>query len=193
MGNDRGRRWRFARALKVNPVIPAVRDGDMRRALSGDSAAIFVLGGDVFDVIEAARRKPHRRPFICVNVDMVGGVAADPSGIRFLAGEVDGIISTHRRVVEMARSNGLLAVQRIFAIDTSAVERGLRVLRQTDPDAVEVLPGLALPEVVESLHATFDTPLLAGGLIKDHATVHRILRAGAVGVSTSDHRLWKLA
>jgi glycerol uptake operon antiterminator len=186
---------RFLRSLKVNPVIPAVRgrDEDLERALAGDHAAIFVLGGDVFRMLERVRRRPYRRPFICVNVDMVGGVASDPSGIRFLAREVDGVISTHRHVVEIARSNGALAIQRLFAIDTSAVERGLKVLRQADPDAVEILPGLAFPEIVESYRAALSKPVLAGGLIKDGATAATILKAGAVGVSTSDHRLWKLA
>ena len=195
MGKGTDNVGRFLRALKVNPVIPAVRgrDGDLERALAGDHAAIFVLGGDVFRMLERVRRRPYRRPFICVNVDMVGGVASDPSGIRFLAREVDGVISTHRNVVEIARSNGALAIQRLFAIDTSAVERGLKVLRQADPDAVEILPGLAFPEIVESYRAALNKPVLAGGLIRDRSTAAVILEAGAVGVSTSDHRLWTLA
>jgi glycerol uptake operon antiterminator len=195
MGKGAEKVGRFLRVLKVNPVIPAVRgrDGDLERALAGDHAAIFVLGGDVFRMLERVRRRPYRRPFICVNVDMVGGVASDSSGIRFLAREVDGVISTHRKVVEIARSNGALAIQRLFAIDTSAVERGLKVLRQADPDAVEILPGLAFPEIVESYRAALNKPVLAGGLIKDRSTAAAILEAGAVGISTSDHRLWKLA
>ena len=117
MGKGSEKVARFLRSLKVNPVIPAVRgrDEDLERALAGDHAAIFVLGGDVFRMLEMVRRRPYRRPFICVNVDMVGGVASDPSGIRFLAREVDGVISTHRHVVEIARSNGALAIQRLFA------------------------------------------------------------------------------
>jgi glycerol uptake operon antiterminator len=195
MGKGTEKVGRFLRVLKVNPVIPAVRgrDGDLERALAGDHAAIFVLGGDVFRMLERVRRRPYRRPFICVNVDMVGGVASDASGIGFLAREVDGVISTHRKVVEIARSNGALAIQRLFAIDTSAVERGLKVLRQADPDAVEILPGLAFPEIVESYRAALNKPVLAGGLIKDRPTAAAILEAGAVGISTSDHRLWKLA
>jgi glycerol uptake operon antiterminator len=195
MGKGTEKVGRFLRVLKVNPVIPAVRgrDGDLERALAGDHAAIFVLGGDVFRMLERVRRRPYRRPFICVNVDMVGGVASDASGIRFLAREVDGVISTHRNVVEIARSNGALAIQRLFAIDTSAVERGLKVLRQADPDAVEILPGLAFPEIVASYRAALNKPVLAGGLIKDRPTAAAILEAGAVGISTSDHRLWKLA
>src|SRR5918997_7184694 len=195
MGKGSEKVARFLRSLKVNPVIPAVRgrDEDLERALAGDHAAIFVLGGDVFRMLEKVRRRPYRRPFICVNVDMVGGVASAPSGIRFLAREVDGVISPHRHVVENARSNGALAVQRLFAIDTNAIERGLKVLRQADPDAVEILPGLAFPEIVESYRAALSKPVLAGGLIKDGTTAAPILKAGAVGVSTSDHRPWKLA
>ena len=72
MGKGTEKVGRFLRVLKVNPVIPAVRgrDGDLERALAGDHAAIFVLGGDVFRMLERVRRRPYRRPFICVNVDM---------------------------------------------------------------------------------------------------------------------------
>ncbi len=195
MGRGNDKIGRFMRSLKVNPVIPAVRglNQDLERALAGDHAAIFVLGGDVFKMLQMVRRRPYRRPFICVNVDMVGGVASDPSGIRFLAREVDGVISTHRHVVELARGNGALAILRLFAIDTSAVERGLKVLRKAEPDAIEILPGLAFPEIATTYRAALDRPVLAGGLIKNRTTAASILRAGAVGVSTSDHRLWKLA
>src|SRR5215207_9984428 len=149
MGKGIEKVGRFLRVLKVNPVIPAVRgrDGDLERALAGDHAAIFVLGGDVFRMLERVRRRPYRRPFICVNVDMVGGVASDASGIGFLAREVDGVISTHRK-------------------------------------AVEILPGLAFPEIVESYRAALNKPVLAGGLIKDRPTAAAILEAGAVGIST---------
>lgn len=182
------------RALKVNPVIPAVRgpDSDLERALSGDHAAIFILGGDVFKTLEMARRK-HRRPSICINVDMVGGVAADPSGIRYLAGEVDGIISTHRNVIEIARGAGLITIQRLFAIDSSAVDRGLKLIRNANPDCVEILPAVAYPEFAPLHERDLARPVLAGGLVKDFKTASRIVEAGAAGVSTSEPSLWKLA
>lgn len=181
--------------MRINPVIPAVRgpDEDLERALAGDHAAIFVLGGDVFRVMELAARRRHRRPFICVNVDMVGGVAADASGIKFLSGEVDGVISTHRRVIELAKKCDMITIQRLFAIDSSAVRRGLKLIRQTDPDCVEILPGLAFPEVAGNYDDLSGRTVLAGGLIKDRSTVSGILKAGASGISTSEKGLWKLA
>lgn len=194
MGKDE-KLGRFLRALRVNPVIPAVSgvDGDLERALAGDHAAIFVLGGDVFEVLEMAAKRKHRRPFICVNVDMVGGVAADASGINFLSDEADGIISTRRHVIEIAKKCRMITIQRLFAIDSSAVNRGLKLVRQTDPDCVEILPGLALPEVRGNYEGLSGRPILAGGLIKDRATVSGILKSGASGVSTSEKGLWKMA
>jgi glycerol uptake operon antiterminator len=187
---------RFLRALRVNPVIPAVSgvDGDLERALAGNHAAIFVLGGDVFEVLSMAAKRKHRRPFICVNVDMVGGVAADASGINYLSDEADGIISTRRHVIEIAKKCHMITIQRLFAIDSSAVNRGLKLVRQTNPDCVEILPGIALPEVRNNYDEGLSgRPVLAGGLVKDRATVSGILKSGASGISTSETGLWKMA
>lgn len=175
-------------------MIPAVAggEGNLERALAGDHAAIFVLGGDVFRVMEMAARRAHRRPFICVNVDMVGGIAADASGIKYLSAEADGVISTRRHVIEIARKRDMITIQRLFAIDSAAVRRGLKLIRQTEPDCVEILPGLAFPEV-SSHEVLLERPVLAGGLVKDRATVSGILKAGASGISTSEEKLWKMA
>ena len=94
----------FLGGLRRNPVIPAVRgpDSALRVALAGEHAAVFVLGGDIIRVLErvgAARRRPP----LCINVDLVGGVSADASGVRPLSGRVEGVITTHRHVVELAK------------------------------------------------------------------------------------------
>ncbi|QIN79274.1 glycerol-3-phosphate responsive antiterminator [Rubrobacter marinus] len=184
----------FFGELRLSPVIPAVRgpDGALRDALSGPHAAVFVLGGDVFRVLERVEEAGQRkRPAVCVNVDMVGGVSADASGLRFLAGRVEGIISTHRHVVELAKGLGLVAIQRLFAIDSGAVERGTRLIGRADPHCVEILPALALPEVLATHPGLLERPVLAGGLLKSEDDVAALLAAGASGVSTSFEGLWR--
>jgi glycerol uptake operon antiterminator len=173
-------------------VVPAVRGAGsaLDGALAGEHAAIFVLGGDVFEILERVGRE-RRRPFLCVNVDLVGGIASDAGGIRFLSRNVGGIISTHRHVIELARGTGLLTIQRLFAIDSGAVERGLKLIKRASPDCVEILPGLAYPEIAGRYHEALDRPVLAGGLVRDRAAVSSILDTGAVGVSTSCQALWR--
>jgi glycerol uptake operon antiterminator len=182
----------FLEDLKLRPVVPAVRGNEaaLESALAGDYAAVFVLGGDPFRLIERAGRLA-RRPRICVNLDLVGGVAADAAGVRFLARHLDGVISTHRHIIELARSAGVMTIQRLFAIDSVAVERGLRLVRKTGPDLVEILPALAYPEIASRYHESLSQPVLAGGLLKEIGCVREILAAGAVGVSTSHEPLWR--
>jgi glycerol uptake operon antiterminator len=65
-----------------------------------------------------------RRPPVCINVALIGGVSADASGLRFLSGRIEAVISTHRHLVQLARETDLLTIHRLFAIDSGAVERG---------------------------------------------------------------------
>ena len=182
----------FFQALKLNPVVPAVRgpDSALEAALAGDHPAIFVLGGDIFKVIGRISSE-NRRPRIYVNVDLVGGIAADASGLRFLSRHVDGIISTHRHVIELSKASGLITIQRLFAIDSGAVERGLKLIRRAEPRFVEILPALAYLEIADRYSEVLDLPVLAGGLLKSPEDISAILQSGAVGVSTSHQGLWK--
>ena len=184
----------FSLALRRNPVVPAVRgpDSALEAALAGDHPAIFVLGGDIFKVLGRIGSQ-GRRPQIYVNVDLVGGVAADPSGLRFLSGRVEGIISTHRHVIELSKTSGLITIQRLFAIDSGAVDRGLKLIRRAEPQFVEILPALAYCEIAEQYSEILDLPVLAGGLLKSQRDISAILKAGAVGVSTSHQGLWSAA
>ena len=182
----------FCQALRENPIIPAVRgpDSALEAALAGDHPAIFVLGGDIFKVLGRVVSQ-GRRPQIYVNVDLVGGIASDASGLRFLSRRVEGIISTHRHIIELSKTSGLITIQRLFAIDSSAVERGLKLIRRAQPQFVEILPALAYCEIAAQYSEVLDLPVLAGGLLKSRENIATILEAGAVGVSTSDQRLWE--
>lgn len=182
----------FFGGLQRNPVIPAVRgpDSALRTALAGEHPAVFVLGGDIFRVLERVRAA-KRRPPVCINVDLVGGVSADASGLRFLSGRIEGVISTHRHVIELAREVDLLTIHRLFAIDSGAVERGVKLIRRAQPHCVEILPALAYPEVAAAYPELLERPVLAGGLLKSPQGISSILKAGAAGVSTSCQKLWR--
>jgi glycerol uptake operon antiterminator len=192
MGKTVGKRAEaFTLALRANPVVPAVRgpDSALEAALAGDHPAIFVLGGDIFKVLARVGAQ-SRRSQIYVNVDLVGGIAADASGLRFLSRRVEGIISTHRHVIELSKASGLITIQRLFAIDSGAVERGLKLIRRAEPEFVEILPALAYCEIAEQYSKVLDVPVLAGGLLKSQRDIATILEAGALGVSTSHQGLW---
>jgi glycerol uptake operon antiterminator len=184
----------FLRQLERNPVIPAVRTAGepLEKALSGDHPAIIVLGGDIFKLIRRIGTE-KRRPPVFVNVDLIGGVAGDTTGIGFLSRHVEGIISTSRRVIELANSTDLITIQRLFALDAMAMERGLKLVKHTNPRCVEILPALAYPRMVSSYPELLAWPVLAGGFVRSPEELSLILDAGAAGVSTSHQGLWENA
>lgn len=183
---------RFLGDLRRSPIVPAVRsDGEpLEEALAEEHPAIIVLGGNVFDLTQRIENE-KRRTQVFVNVDLIGGVAGDSTGIGFLSEYVEGIISTNRQVIERANSADLITIQRLFAIDTTAMERGLKLLRRTKPSCVEILPALAYPRMAKSYSELLDRPVLAGGFVTSEEELLSILGAGAVGVSTSDQSLWR--
>jgi glycerol uptake operon antiterminator len=91
----------------------------------------------------------------------------------------------------MAQNLGLLAVQRIFLLDSSALRDGEANVRSCRPDLVEVLPGVAVQAIRLAVDA-FDRPLIAGGLIRTREEVMAALGAGALAVSTGERALWSL-
>ena len=179
-------------SLRANPVIPAVRgpDEDLDLALSGDHAAVFVLGGDVFKLTEKLEGRTTRPPVV-VNVDLVGAVAGDAVGVAFLARRVEGFISTNRHVIELGNSAGPITIRRLFTLDLGTSERGIRLVKRAKPKYVEVLPALAYPLMASRHPEVQQWHVLAGGLLKSEEEVSSVLRAGAVGVSTSHRPLWK--
>jgi len=149
-----------------------------------------VLGGNIFELVEKLEGREGGPP-VCVNVDLIGGVAGDAAGIEFLSRHVEGVISTNRHVVEMANAAGMITIQRLFALDLGSIERGLKLVNRAKPRYVEVLPALAYPTMASRHPEVRRWPMLGGGLLKSEEEVSLVLDAGAVGVSTSHRLLWR--
>ncbi len=79
----------------------------------------YSCSGDIFRAFEKLRAVGHRPP-VLVNVDLVGGISADASGLGFLSRHIEGVISTHRHVIELAKEKGHSTVQRLFTINSGA-------------------------------------------------------------------------
>jgi glycerol uptake operon antiterminator len=75
-------------------------------------------------------------------------------------------------------------------VDSESLKSGARLVQSSNPDSIEILPGIILPFIQESLQQLDLPPIVAGGLIKTREEVDRILAAGAVAVSTSRRELW---
>jgi glycerol uptake operon antiterminator len=183
----------FFRALRAKPVVAGLRrSADVDPAIRHGIGVLFILGEDIFALQESVAKAHASGGLILAHVDLIKGLGRDEAGVRFLARhlQVDGILTTRGNLIGPAKREGLIAVQRLFALDSESLEAGLPAVERAAPDAVEVLPGVILPLIASRLNGAGLPPLIAGGLIRTRAQVEEILAAGAIAISTGAEALW---
>ena len=177
--------------LAARPVIAAVREDGMQKALASPAAAVFCLRANLLTVGEWCRAAKKADKALFVHLDLADGVGRDRTGIAYLARQgVDGVISTRSQLIKAAHDEGLITVQRFFALDSQGVEAMAETLAQTSPDFVEIMPGVACKII--GRFAGGRTPVIAGGLIETPEEARAALDAGAVAVSTGCRALWDI-
>lgn len=176
-----------------SPIVVALRNPrDLPLALASPHRTIFMLGGSLTSlpkIVDIARS--HGRD-IFVHADLVQGLGRDAQSVQWLAQIVrpTGILSTRASTVLRAKSLGLPVIQRIFLVDSQAFHTGLSVIREIEPDFVEVMPAVATGAIQELVQQA-PCPVIAGGLCNSIAHYRAAIQAGAVAVSTSCRALWQ--
>lgn len=180
-------------AASSAPVIAGVRErAQLSLAVSKGAKLLFYLAGSIFDLEKAAREARSAGALLFVHIDLLAGIGKDAEGVRFLAEHIGvaGVLSTRSYLLKAAAEAGLLTVQRVFALDSEALQTAEKVIRSTAPTAVEILPGLILPQIAHRLPYREMPPVIAGGLVETPAQVEALLASGAMAVSTSRPELW---
>ncbi len=175
--------------LEQNPIIAAVSDDGFDAALSSPAQVIFYLSADLMSVHDQIQKAHNAHKYILIHIDLAVGIGKDRTGIQYLAQcGVDGIISTRAQLIRFAKEQDLVTVQRFFALDSKGMESIEEMLRNTNPNFMEIMPG-----VIGKAIARFSggyVPVIAGGLIQTKQEVMEALRCGATAVSTGCKELW---
>lgn len=181
----------------TRPVIPYVTElAEQNIPLVASASIIFIGGGELADlpgILEKLARPPLAERPVLLHIDLLSGLANDEAGLRYVATfeRIDGIITVRHHLAPMARKLGLMSVVRLFLQDGRAVDRGLSVIEKSRPDAVELLPGVAVPQVADRF-ADLSIPFIAGGLVRTPQVVRDILSTGCKSVSSTNVKLWEM-
>jgi glycerol uptake operon antiterminator len=184
---------RLLELLTQTPIIPAVRSPEfLAQGGRAPGKIVYFLFGNPESIGEMAGEVAAFGKVPIVNLDLVSGLARDSTAVSYLARRnVQGIISTHPEPLRAARDSGLFAIKRTFLLDSAALHSAMKSLDQFLPDAVEVLPALAAPHIVERLHSDYPgLPIIAGGLVHSLREVEDLFQRGINSVSVSDCALW---
>jgi glycerol uptake operon antiterminator len=175
-------------------VIAAISKPELiPKAIESQCNVGFLLTGNLLNIQEYVDQLKEAGMYVFIHMDFIEGISNDKSGIRYIARKLQpqGIITTKNHLIRVANDEGLITIQRLFLIDQGAVTKGLQVIRSSQPDALEILPGL-MPRVIYELTESINLPIIAGGLIKEEQEIMDALRAGALATSVGSPRLWNV-
>ncbi len=183
----------FSDKMKENPIIAGVKDlSNLDDALKSDCEIVFLLCGTIFNLKELTTKIKESGKIVFIHVDLVEGFSKDATALKYISEEIkpDGIISTKNSQLKVAKSLGLLTVQRIFIIDSLSIDTAIKASQMIEPDAIEIMPGI-MPRITKQLSSTLDVPVIVGGLISEEDEIIKAISSGALGVSTSCKNLWR--
>lgn len=181
-----------AHLLRQHPMIPAVKEiADLENICLENNDLIFLLNTEISQLREYVAWAQEKDKLVFLHLDLARGIGKDREGIRYLAEEIgiDGIVTTKNQLIRYAKECDLATVQRLFIVDSGALHTGLAMVRESQPDLVEVLPGVVISHVRPL--QTLEIPVIAGGLITSEEDISLLLQSHAIGVSTTNSALWK--
>ncbi len=184
--------------LEANPVIAAIKDDKgLEKAIKTDCEIIFILYGDVCTIPGIVERIKSSGKIAMVHLDLIAGLNNTKEiSVDFIKNstKADGIITTKGNLIGRAKELGLYTVLRYFVIDSMALVNIEKQDRHgvSQPDVIEILPGIVLPKIIKRVNKASKVPVLAGGLIGDRDDVMNALNNGVLAVSTTNEEVWEL-
>ena len=181
----------FLDCLAQNPVIAAIRDPGWEAALESPAQVLFYLSADLMTVRQRVTQAHEAGKLLFVHLDLAEGIGRDRTGVRFLSDcGADGVISTRPQLIRYGKEQGMLTVQRFFALDSQGMDSIEEMLRSANPHLMEIMPGVITKAIRR--FAKGGIPVIAGGLLETKHEVTEALSGGATAVSTGKRDLWYL-
>ncbi len=186
----------FVDTIEASPIIAAVKnEGELAQCFQSDVEVIFTLYGDVCTIPQIVERIKSTGRIAMVHLDLIAGLTQKEISVDYIRDmtAADGIITTRANLIRHARERGLSTVLRYFLLDNMALDNIQKQALQgyaSQPDVIEVLPGVIVPKVMKRICAMSRVPVIAGGLIQDREDVTNMLDSGAIAISTSCSDVW---
>jgi glycerol uptake operon antiterminator len=179
--------------LQQTRIIAAVRSEEtLASALESPIKIVYLLFGNPMTIANMVKAVQECGKLPLVNADLLQGFSRDAFAVEYLAHcGTAGIISTNHETLRAARAQELVTVLRTFMIDSASVDSGRRFLAHFQPDAVELLPAIAAPLVIDRIREGHpELHVIAGGLVTNLKQVEALVAARIDAVSLSDPQLW---
>lgn len=172
-------------------IASILAEEHIEEAINSHCNIAFLVTGTLLTLDDYVKRLREAGMYVFVHLDFIGGLASNRDSVQYIARRIqpDGIITTKNQMIRIAKEENLLTIQRTFLIDSSAINKSMAMIESSQPDAIEVMPGV-IPKVIDDLTRRTELPIIAGGLISEKEEVLQALEAGALATSGGSPSLW---
>lgn len=178
--------------FREQKILPALRNlKQLELLLNSPYEYIVLLEVHISNLKTIKNEADRYGKKIIIHADLIQGLKTDDYAAEFLCNDIRpaGIISTRSNMIMKAKAKGIIAIQRMFLLDTIALEKSYSLIERTKPDYIEILPGV-IPQIISEVHERTGISIISGGLIRSEEHVRAALDAGAKAVTTSNQQLW---
>ena len=186
----------FVETIEAAPIVAAIKDDTgLEMCLKSDVDAVFILYGDICTIADIVAKVKEAGKTAMVHMDLITGLSPKDISTDFIRKYTlaDGIITTKGNLISHAKEIGLATVLRYFVLDSMAlinIERQSHQNRETQPDMIEILPGIIVPKMIRKICAMSRVPVICGVLIQEKEDVMHALASGAAAISTTCPDVW---
>lgn len=155
-------------------ILPAIRSmKDMEKFFKMDYDRCVLLDthiGHLQGILE--QMKKHNKE-VMLHIDLIKGLSNDEAAVEYVIQQYKphGVISTKSKIIKRAKKLNTLTILRVFILDSTALSRSIELIKQSDPDLVEVLPGVAT-KVIKEISDQTGKRIIAGGLINTEEEIN---------------------
>jgi len=177
--------------VNKNKIIPALSTHQsVKRFCETNLEVGLLMNFQLAQLPMIVSQMKEQKKKVIVHLELIKGLSNDEFGAIYLIQtlNVDGIITTKPKVIALCKKRNVLGIMRFFLKDKLSLDQSLMLLKNTQPDMIEVLP--ALPEKLHHIKSQTSAPILMGGLIETGEEVNACLNKGAYAITTSNPALW---
>ncbi len=173
-------------------ILPAIRSmKDMEKFFKMDYDRCVLLDthiGHLQGILEQIKKHDKE---VMLHIDLIKGLSNDEAAVEYVIQQYKphGIISTKSKIIRRAKKLNTLTILRVFILDSTALSRSIELIKQSDPDLVEVLPGVAT-KVIKEISDQTGKRIIAGGLINTKEEIELAIESGAQYITSSDTSIW---
>lgn len=186
--------YNFFDSLLENPITAAIDQlSKLNNAIKSPCENIFLLKGNIFNLKEMAFRVQSKEKGIYIDVDNIDGFSKDTWSLEYIVKNIrpDGIITSKANLIKLAKDMGAFAILKLIIYDSNSLYDGIETIKSTRPHVVEIMPGI-MPNIINKVFNETKMPIIASGLIMTKDDVEKVLNSGAIGISSSNEKVWYL-